>query len=678
MTNLTNEKFNQKITDTFLQCFAAERRWVYWRYEPKEGFSDVALRPVDATDNKDYLKRPMNPKSLRHASVNRPSDWGTFDDAMAAIAKDPRAEGAGIILTGDGLVCVDADGVRDPKTGTITPEAQALLNLLQSPVEASVSGTGLHIFAQGDLPSKFHRRRWEVYATKRFIALTFDFLPDYPVDVLPDRTDELSTLIKAETSLPRGALRVDRYVSTLTDAEVVRRITQDPYRRERFHVLSNSTGGGDDKSEVDWELLALIGDHTCDIEQVVRIFENTTLGRHGRWVTTPAYRETTIRKLSEYKALDWSLFKPERSMDRGDPAKKFKFYSVLEALQLHPPEYIIDGYLPEGVIAMLYGPSGHGKSFLCLDMAFHVALGTDWQGHKVRKTSVVYLASEGGSGISKRLRAWLEYHKIDPEAVSDMQLLFETANLADPQQAEEFIRALEAMETPPGLLFFDTLSWLMVGGDENTSRDAGRVLDVLRVIREKFGTTSVLIHHTGHDGKLPRGSSAWIANCDVRVKVEPLDGSYFQLVMEKQKDDELVAPKAFERVVVPLESMTRYDAAGPTVPVTSCVIELRDLAAAQFAGHNAKEQAILDALETFGAVGATQTDLKKTAVGCETGGPLFESAKKHLLVSGQIVADPIPEGKKFKRGRRFWITALAPDDVTQGAAVAGKVANREP
>ncbi len=202
-------------------------------------------------------------------------------------------------------------------------------------------------------------------------------------------------------------------------------------------------------------------------------------------------------------------------------------------------------------------------------------------------------------------------------------------------------------------------------------------MDVLRVIREKFGTTSVLIHHTGHDGKLPRGSSAWIANCDVRVKVEPLDGSYFQLVMEKQKDDELVAPKAFERVVVPLESMTLYDAAGPTVPVTSCVIELRDLAAAQMAGHNAKEQAILDALEKIGAVGATQTDLKKAAVGCETGGPLFESAKKYLLVSGQIVAEPIPEGKKFKRGRRFWLANLAPVDVTQEGILAAST-NREP
>ena len=155
------------------------------------------------------------------------------------------------------------------------------LALFGRPTEVSVSGNGLHVFVTGDLPAGSHKLKWEVYGNKRFIALTLDFLETYPVDVLPERTRELCTLVRTEPSPAGGVKRTDRYISTLSDEEVLRRIMTNPSLWKRFRSLADSTGGGADKSELDWQLLALIGDYTCDVEQVERIFDRTTLGQNG-------------------------------------------------------------------------------------------------------------------------------------------------------------------------------------------------------------------------------------------------------------------------------------------------------------------------------------------------------------------------------------------------------------
>ena len=85
------------------------------------------------------------------------------------------------------------------------------------------------------------------------------------------------------------------------------------------------------------------------------------------------------------------------------------------------------------------------------------------------------------------------------------------------------------------------------------------------------------------------------------------------------------------RIVVELDGSTKKNAAGVIVPMTSCVIERCDLTSAMFDELDAKEQAILDALHAAGAAGATQTEIKQSATGCESGGPLYEGAKQTLL-----------------------------------------------
>ena len=51
-----------------------------------------------------------------------------------------------------------------------------------------------------------------------------------------------------------------------------------------------------------------------------------------------------------------------------------------------------------------------GKTFIAIDVSFHIALGRPWTGRKTRQGCVVYVAAEGGRGVYKRLAALRKHY----------------------------------------------------------------------------------------------------------------------------------------------------------------------------------------------------------------------------------------------------------------------------
>ncbi|EGJ19711.1 AAA ATPase [Cereibacter sphaeroides WS8N] len=68
-------------------------------------------------------------------------------------------------------------------------------------------------------------------------------------------------------------------------------------------------------------------------------------------------------------------------------------------------EYLVKGWLGRTGISVLYGPSNAGKSCFALDLALHVAGGMSWQGNRVIRGNVLYIAAEGGQSFARRLEA---------------------------------------------------------------------------------------------------------------------------------------------------------------------------------------------------------------------------------------------------------------------------------
>lgn len=207
-----------------------------------------------------------------------------------------------------------------------------------------------------------------------------------------------------------------------------------------------------------------------------------------------------------------------RDAERPSRADQFdsKLLSFADLLDLPAPDPLVDGLLYRDTVAVLYGPSGGGKTFLALDLAWCVAGALPWQAREIHAGPVLYVLGEGRGGIGQRARAWIIGHGADQP--KDFRLYPEPVNLLDPNQVATL--AEWAAASQPVMVVLDTLARSMAGGDENHARDMGIAIAAADTIRRASGACVLLIHHTGKDGLLERGSSALRAGADTVIPVK--------------------------------------------------------------------------------------------------------------------------------------------------------------
>jgi primase-polymerase (primpol)-like protein len=115
-------------------------------------------------------KRPVTTHGC-NASVTDPSCWASFAAASASTVGD----GAGFVLAGDGIVCLDLDHCITGKA--VAPWAEAILSRLpHTYIEVSPSGHGLHVWGLGALPAgrvvSVNGGRVECYGQGRYLTVT--------------------------------------------------------------------------------------------------------------------------------------------------------------------------------------------------------------------------------------------------------------------------------------------------------------------------------------------------------------------------------------------------------------------------------------------------------------------------------------------------------------------------
>ena len=153
----------------------ALRRFVIWWYEWAGKWTKVPYIATHPTGR---------------ASSTNPATWRSFDEARAAY-EDGKGDGLGIVL-GDGLVGIDLDNCRHPKTREFAPSALAIVRVLNSYTEISPSGYALHVLARGALPPGRRKKGVvEMYAEGRYFTLTGQHLANTPTTI-EERTDALA------------------------------------------------------------------------------------------------------------------------------------------------------------------------------------------------------------------------------------------------------------------------------------------------------------------------------------------------------------------------------------------------------------------------------------------------------------------------------------------------------
>lgn len=259
--------------------------WVVWRME--------------LTDTGKLTKVPYDPRTGQKAKSNDSNTWTTYADAYHA------AYGAGSSYTGIGFMLSQHDpfcfiDLDDPYKDQ-PDAARAERNVRRQEAiaaafpatyqERSPSGRGLHIVVRGHVPQGRKRETVEVYSYARFMTVTGDVYNAAPITECQEMLSQLwSELSDGSVAVP---VTVQESEQRFSDDEIYAQALNGS-NGERFERLytGDLSEYGNDQSRADFALIDIIGFYSRNIEQIVRIFHASALGKRDK-----AHRKDYLRKM---------------------------------------------------------------------------------------------------------------------------------------------------------------------------------------------------------------------------------------------------------------------------------------------------------------------------------------------------------------------------------------------
>jgi hypothetical protein len=386
-----------------------------------------------------------------------------------------------------------------------------------------------------------------------------DTVPLTVAPVLPREPVERGETPESLTTLRSALLHIADQIGT--------EIGREDWRNLIFG-LHRDTGGSDDGLALADEFSSLCREY--DYDEVVKLWESS------RDKDNSISAATILFKARE---LGWGTATPDDFVDEsapGEPTRaeakrdKFRVKDIPEFLSAPPLSWWIKGVLPEARLAMLYGKSGSGKTFIALDMAIAMAVGRPWRGLHVKQGRVVFVCAEGVAGFRNRIRA--AEHQFGIKLDKLIGVIDVTPNLMEKPDAVAVAGAILDWNKASGggpiaAVFIDTMAQVMAGGNENASDDVGKLLFHCNEISRITGAITVLIHHSGkNEAAGARGWSGMRGACDAEYEVTSDDNGHI-LAVTKMKDGGDAAAYGYKLLVVPIGVDDEGDI------ISSCVVE---------------------------------------------------------------------------------------------------------
>lgn len=544
---------------------ADHRRWVAWKWVTlPDGKRD---KPPFRADFPDF-----------HASTTKPNSWVPFATAAATLAAG-KVDGIGYVCADDAeRVYWDLDKCRDPATGEIADWATEYVEECDSYTEVTPSGTGLRIIGThgGALKAPIHASyrlpgggSGEVFfRAVRYITVTGNRLPGTPdrlADISGPVLDLLARAGKAQAADPRpefsGTGSREDAMAPIGDVRAALAVIPnndlhyDDWVRTGIATFAATAGTGEGFEA--WQAWSSKSAKHQDAEclRVWRSIERSPPKRIG--FGSLCYLARAVNPL--FVAPSWLGERretPPHDPETGELLDEPKrpstgLLTIAEIEALPPPEWVIDGLIPETGLVVPYGPPKAGKTFVVLSMGLHIAAGKPWFGRAVKQGAVVYIAGEGLGGLSLRIRAMrLRY---DIPADVPFYVRPKAVNFRDPGMVAELIKLVR--ETVGGqrvaLVVIDTLARAMPGVDENSAQEVGVVIAQCDLVKEELRCAVAPIHHTGKDQERGmRGSNAIHGAVDATFRIKAAGKGKVSMVNEDQKDGEPAPPMVFTMEVV--------------------------------------------------------------------------------------------------------------------------------
>lgn len=527
--------------------------------------------------------------------VTDPEDFARWD-AMGA--------GAGIV-TGDGLLAIDADTVLEPLAQIIRDLIREHLG--DTPIRVGRYPKALYLIRVTD-PYAYRRidfgepdahgnqERVEILSDRKFFVaegihpktnkpyhwprelVPYDDLPLFRPEQIDALMDALRAALPAaskvqiegggETAINQAALKGD--LRTITKAVKATPNTskhfptREAYRDFGYAIKAALPDHQHEAKELfdDWCDRWDEGTNDPDIVNADWARMKPPFRRGAGWLYEVAERTsegafTAVEAHFEPVAdKEPSPFDAQAEAERATAASDtFPLLTIADIMRRPPPTFLIDRHVPETSVGFLYADPGVGKSFLALDMALTIATGADtWQGNKVsapENAAVLYIAAEGSFDLKNRISAWLKHNNIEtpPER---FRVLERTVRFTVQDDVNKLVRTVRAAEIKPALVIVDTVSRALPGVDENGQADMTVFVEACAAVQREFACSVLGVHHTNKSGGM-RGSTVLYGAGDYVMKLERKKGtSIGTLLMEKQKaaEDGWTRQIVFEKVAL--------------------------------------------------------------------------------------------------------------------------------
>ncbi len=292
-------------------------QWVVYQAKPK---ANGKLDKVPFAATKTHCDKPTcctGRYATKHhpASTTDPDTWRTFDEAVIAYLRGGWA-GIGFVFSKDDpFFGMDLDGVADPETGEITPDARAMIDALATYTERSPSLKGIHAIGEGQLPPGGRRKghNIELYDRGRFFTMTGLVLPGLEeLRAVNGALTALHRQVFGEPEPPRERAPRTAPPLSLEDAEVLER-ARNAANAARFNALYDrgnvaAAGGDGSQSSADLALCNLLRFWTgANPQQMDRLFRRSALMR-DKWDEKRG--ELTYGEKTITRALDGDVYTP--------------------------------------------------------------------------------------------------------------------------------------------------------------------------------------------------------------------------------------------------------------------------------------------------------------------------------------------------------------------------------
>jgi hypothetical protein len=264
----------------------AYRQWVVWRFEAREGAKDT--------------KVPYSVVTRKKASVTEPSDWCSYDEAVACIEAEggqlnssmPGLAGIGFVLTEyDPYGFIDLDDTHGDE------EAHArqfkVFTEFDTYSEYSPSGQGLHLIIKGQVPHGRKRAGIELYSKERYMTMTGNVLSDKPI---ADRNQLFNVLFDEMGGPAVNYVFGEDQEQKQTDDEILE-MAQRAANGDKFAQLytGNYHNAYSSQSEADQALMNILAFYTQNRAQLMRLFRGSELGQRDK-AQRDRYLDYTINK----------------------------------------------------------------------------------------------------------------------------------------------------------------------------------------------------------------------------------------------------------------------------------------------------------------------------------------------------------------------------------------------